>query len=123
MAAVNTETYAVPGLPGEYTVRGQLVLSGGDTVGKIAPGYKINGSTDVLVSGSDLINSIATGSAVISTPTGATAEKVEYLMDTTVEPNRPYIQVTGTANTTYNYQYSGQDLGAQFIPADMPIYT
>lgn len=122
MATINTETYAVPGLPGEYTVRGQLVLSGGDTVGKIAPGYNINGS-DVLVSGSDLINAIATGSAVISTPTGATAEQVEYLMDTTVEPNRPYIQVTGTANTTYNYQYSGQDLGAQFIPADMPIYT
>lgn len=122
MSAVNTETSAVPGLPGEYTVRGKLVLSGGDTVGKIAPGYNINGS-DVLVPGSDLINAIASGSAVISTQTGATAEKVEYLMDTTVYPNRPYIQVTGTANSTYNYQYSGENLGTEFIPADMPIYS
>lgn len=122
MAVVNTEASAVPGLPGEYTVRGQVVLSGGDTVAKVSPGYNINGA-DILVAGSNLINAIATGSAVISTPTGATADKVEYLMDVTVFPNRPYLQITGTANTTYNYQYSGEDLGTQIIPADVTIYT
>lgn len=118
--ASNQESLCYPGINGNYTVTGRLVLSGGETTGKICPGYDINGH-DTFVAGTDQIYNIEAGASIVN-ETGSTAFTVTYGTDTTVEPARPYIRITGTADTTYGYQYNGLNTGAMPTPNDMLIY-